>query len=245
MTVEIVEVLERSVQGRTRPYVCRGDDGDIYFVKGRAATRKGLIAEFVCAELAHRMRLPIAPYCLGYVGDDLIAASTDGYLADLGAGAVFASRRVVAVEFAPGHVELTPKDLAADIFLFDWWIHNGDRNLTYLGGNPNLLWDPSAETPVVIDHNLAFDDTVRGEDLRNHHVFSFGGPAALSDYIWCEQVKGRMWAALADWEEICAGIPEGWNFVDDERTIPVDFSLTEQLAKLRRPLEADFWQLRP
>jgi len=29
--VEIVEVIRRSAQGVTRPFICRGDDGKIYF----------------------------------------------------------------------------------------------------------------------------------------------------------------------------------------------------------------------
>lgn len=51
MSLTIVEVLERSVQGRTEPYVCRGDDGEVYFAKGRSATRRGLIAEWLCVRL--------------------------------------------------------------------------------------------------------------------------------------------------------------------------------------------------
>ena len=45
MSLVIVEVIERSIQGRTEPYICRGDDGEVYFVKGRSATRRGLINE--------------------------------------------------------------------------------------------------------------------------------------------------------------------------------------------------------
>ena len=52
MSLTIVEVLGRSSQGRTEPYVCRGDDGEVYFVKGRSATRPGLISEWLCARLA-------------------------------------------------------------------------------------------------------------------------------------------------------------------------------------------------
>ena len=37
MGVVIEEIIGRSVQGVTRPFICRGDDGIVYFVKGRGA----------------------------------------------------------------------------------------------------------------------------------------------------------------------------------------------------------------
>src|SRR5690606_29480112 len=98
MSLTIVEVLERSVQGRTEPYVCRGDDGEVYFVKGRSATRRGLIAEWLCACLGQEFGLPIAPYAIAHVPEELIEADLTGWLRDLGTGEVFASRRVNAVE---------------------------------------------------------------------------------------------------------------------------------------------------
>lgn len=42
MTVEIVEILRRSEQGMTKPFICRGDDGEIYFVKGQNAGHRSL-----------------------------------------------------------------------------------------------------------------------------------------------------------------------------------------------------------
>jgi hypothetical protein len=32
MTIEIIEIMGRSRQGITRPFICRGDDGHVYFV---------------------------------------------------------------------------------------------------------------------------------------------------------------------------------------------------------------------
>lgn len=37
MTVQIVEVIRRSEQGITLPYICRGDNDKVYFVKGIGA----------------------------------------------------------------------------------------------------------------------------------------------------------------------------------------------------------------
>lgn len=47
MPIQIVEILSRSIQGVTRPFVCRGEDGCTYFVKGHGAGRRSLIAEYV------------------------------------------------------------------------------------------------------------------------------------------------------------------------------------------------------
>ena len=37
MPIQIVEVLGRSIQGITRPFICRGEDDRTYFVKGQGA----------------------------------------------------------------------------------------------------------------------------------------------------------------------------------------------------------------
>lgn len=43
MPIQIVEVLGRSIQGITRPFICRGEDDRTYFVKGQGAGRRSLI----------------------------------------------------------------------------------------------------------------------------------------------------------------------------------------------------------
>ena len=156
MSLTVVEVLERSKQGRTEPYICRCNDGAVYFVKGRSATRFELIAEWLCAQLDKAFGLPIAPHAIATVPEELIEADLTGWLGKLGEGEVFASQRVGAVELTETHRELVPQKLRRDVIAFDWWVHNGDRNMTPKGGNPNLLWNPEAEgSLVVIDHNLA------------------------------------------------------------------------------------------
>ena len=91
MTLKVVEIIGRSEQGFTKPYICRCDDGEVYFVKGRSATRRGLINEWLCANLAEAFGLPIAPFALAEVPQELIEADLTGWLKGLGAGAVFAA----------------------------------------------------------------------------------------------------------------------------------------------------------
>lgn len=34
MSLEIVEIMGRAQQGVTQPFICRGEDDQVYFVKG-------------------------------------------------------------------------------------------------------------------------------------------------------------------------------------------------------------------
>ncbi|MFO1405603.1 MAG: HipA family kinase [Azonexus sp.] len=244
MSLTIVEVLERSVQGRTEPYLCRADDGKVYFVKGQSATRQGLAAEWLCACLAERFGLPVAPYCIATVPDELIEADLTGWLRDLGPGEVFASRRVAAVDLTDSHRHLVPEALRRDIVAFDWWVRNADRNLTAYGGNPNLLWNPEGEgSLVVIDHNLAFDPEFSPADFLQLHVFADDIRAMFSDYLLREAYAARFQAALGIWDEACHNVPDAWRFIDQERTLPVGFSLPAWRNLLERAATDSFWVL--
>ena len=97
-------------------------DGAIYFTKGRSATRRGLIAEWLCARLGQAFGLPIAPYAIADVPEELIEADLSGWLQDLGTGEVFASRRVSAVELTEVHRSLVPEEQRRDLLAFDGWV---------------------------------------------------------------------------------------------------------------------------
>lgn len=244
MSLNVVEILERSIQGKTRPYVCRCDDGEVYFVKGVSATRQGLIAEWLCARLAEKFGLPIAPYAIADVPVELIEADLSGWLRDLGTGEVFASRRVNALELNDVHRQLVPESLRRDVIAFDWWVRNGDRNLTVEGGNPNLLWNPSDDgSLVVIDHNLAFDLAFSEKEFLNLHVFADDIRLMFSDYLVRDAYAARFEAALGIWPEACDNVPESWGFIDPEQTIPVDYPLTKLRDLLDRAFTETFWQL--
>ncbi|MBI1905342.1 MAG: hypothetical protein HYS20_03730 [Rhodocyclales bacterium] len=91
-TVVIEEVLGRAQQGVTEPFICRGDDGALYFVKGIGAGRRSQICEWVAARLASLFDLPIAEYVLAEVPRELVAYSTFPDIQALGEGIVLASR---------------------------------------------------------------------------------------------------------------------------------------------------------
>jgi len=60
--IQIIEIIRRSDQGVTRPFLCRAEDGAIYFVKGRHAGHRSLICELLGGLLTENLRLPIAPF---------------------------------------------------------------------------------------------------------------------------------------------------------------------------------------
>ncbi len=82
--VQIVEIAGRSEQGMTRPFICRGDDGNAYFVKGIEAGRRSQVCEWIAGMLALELDLPIAPFEIVDVPEELVAASLD--YRELGAG---------------------------------------------------------------------------------------------------------------------------------------------------------------
>ena len=172
-TVVIEEVLDRARQGVTEPFICRGDDGQVYFVKGRSAGRRSLVCEWVASQLATAFGLPVAGYAVADVPEQLLASKVRPDIRDLGSGLVFASRQLPHVQ----ELSLTtrarvPPELARDVLVFDWWVRNEDRHLTELGGNPNLLWDVAEDELAVIDHNQAFDRDFRHGRFLESHVFA-------------------------------------------------------------------------
>lgn len=258
MMLTVVEVIGRSKQGRTEPYICRCDDGEVYFIKGRSATRKGLINEWLCANLAAAFNLPIAPFTLATVPEELMASDLTGWLRDLGVGEVFASKRVGATELTHAQLEHVPKQQRQDVLLFDWWIRNEDRCLTPHGGNVNLLWNPQSLAAqhvndengdigaglVVIDHNLAFDDTFSVINFCELHVFANDLPELFSDFLLRDAYRARLNHALATtWQSACDNLPPAWAYIDTEQTMPTDYPFSHVKAILDAALSNTFWTL--
>ena len=52
----IVEIKRRAEQGRTRPFLCRGDDDKWYWVKGNGAGKASLCREWLAGELTRESR---------------------------------------------------------------------------------------------------------------------------------------------------------------------------------------------
>ena len=241
----IVEVIGRSSQGKTRPFICRADDGHVYFVKGRYAGVRSLVCEWLAASLAKEFGLPIAPFAILSVSEDLVELghAAGEPLSDLGVGEVFGSQRCEFSELTMITADLVPTEVQADVAVFDWWIHNEDRTLTDNGGNPNLFWDAGDAKLWVVDHNLAFDTDFSPSRFMGTHVFSKGLRNAASDFIARTDYALRLSDALSAWSPAVAALPSTWHYVDPEQTIPLRMDFELMRTRLARCAFDDFWNL--
>jgi hypothetical protein len=240
MTVQILEITGRAIQGVTRPFICRGDNNEIYFVKGIGASRRSQICEWIAGQLAVRLGLPVAPFEIVDIPAELLPITSDA--ADLGEGPAFGSQKQIVVELSVSQRENVPQSVQRDVLAFDWWIRNADRTLTGHGGNPNLFWSTVTGKLVVIDHNQAFDPDFVVNDFLQLHVFASQRDALFGDWVLCQQYNAHFEAAMADWDVICHTIPDEWWFIDPQQTIPTQFDLDEVYSILMRFHDVTFWK---
>jgi len=243
MPIEIDEVLRRSEQGVTEPYICRGSDDKLYFVKGRGAGYDSLAKEWIAGQLARRLGLPIPRFDLVHVPEDLYEAGRDRSLRDLGAGLLFGSESVEnANEISILNIPETPEELQRDIAAFDWWIKNGDRTLTDAGGNPNILWSETRNCLFVIDHNLAFDESVTLNSQLQGHIFR----RSLAEICGAPMLQGhynvKFEEALSSLPDILGDIPARWHYVDEACSVASSLSLDHVEATLQRYRVPAFWE---
>jgi hypothetical protein len=239
-TIIIEEIQGRAKQGVTKPFICQGDDGAVYFVKGIGAGRRSQICEWVSAQLATAFGLPIADYVLAEVPIELVEIQVRADIGQLGAGIVFASRQIPhADELSVTTRDLVPTEVAMDILVFDWWVHNEDRHLTELGGNPNLLWDVRSDEVAVIDHNQAFDPGFDAARFIESHVFADYWNQVFSDHVERRRYGERLATALSGLEDIRATIPDSWWYVDEG--VPANVTWDEIASCLERCRREDFW----
>jgi hypothetical protein len=242
MTLEVVEVVRRSQQGVTQPFVCRADDGNLYFVKGKGAGYASLAREWLAGKLAIAFGLPIPSFAVLHVSGELYGSSSDGKLNDLGSGPVFGSMEVpMSNEISMTETGELGIDIRRDIAVFDWWIMNGDRTLSENGGNPNILWSLKSGGPHVIDHNVAFDPQITLSSLVRDHIFGHELSEIADTPYLQESFSERFRTCLEGWNEICGTMPERWRFLDDLCSIGTGFSDEQALTILRRHEIASMW----
>lgn len=243
MRIQIDEIIGRSTQGITKPFICRGDDGHIYFVKGRGAGRRSLICEWVAGSLGVRLGLPVAPFAIVEVPDALIRLGSRDDLGELGAGPAFGSRKLAVVELSISHLLHVPGEMQRAVLAFDWWVRNEDRTLSAAGGNPNLFWDVDGETLAIIDHNQAFDPNFSIANFVRLHAFHGQIDVLRGDWVTQQQYCARFDNAMAEWALICNTIPSEWWFIDSECTLPVDFDLASIHQQLLNCQDDAFWKV--
>lgn len=243
--MNIIEVISRSEQGMTHPFLCRGDDDLLYYVKGRYAGSRALCCEYVAGRLGLLLGLPIPNFQIAEVPTSLLKDSSREDIADLGSGLVFASQLVEdGQEITFGAVDRIDAELKRKVLLFDWWVRNEDRSLTHFGGNPNLLLTGKEGSLRVFDMNLAFDDTFDEARFWQSHVFNMC--IANWPMEFRSKMVGLMSTALAALSDIWRELPETWLYPQGDTSVPT----TLDLAMVRQTLERfeknpdEFWAIR-
>lgn len=226
----------------TRPFICRGDDDEIYFVKGIDAGRRSQICEWICGHLGTAFGLPVAPFEIVHVPAELLAIDSALQLSDLGTGPAFGSQQQHVTEITVKAASEVPNVLKRDVLLFDWWIKNDDRKLSARGGNPNLFWEPDDRELVVIDHNVALDSDLIFDEFIEYHIFKDELLNVFGDFVQRDEYTQRLSAALERWDQICSNIPAEWFFLDAEMLDPISLDLGEVHALLKRFWNEDFWK---
>lgn len=235
----IIELSGRTDQGMTKPYRCLADDGHRYYVKSEGAGWRSLVAEWVAGRLAVELGLPVPALvqvdvdpCLS----DILRADGDR---DLAPGLAFGSRMVEPVrEFDPSLVQSCGPRFRQDLLAFDWWVHNADRTLGKLSGNPNLLWNLQNQQPVVIDHNMAFDPDFDANQFLQSHVFSADWLAIAGDMVMRAEYEHRFAGLLGHLDAIWGEVPHNWVFREDGSPRATKKEFQAQLARFESP---GFW----
>lgn len=207
--ISVVEILYQMKQGATAPYLCLADNDKKYIIKRQRAGFEGCIKEWLLGNLGQLFGLPIPDCQLVDIEYGLLEYN-DLYLSEIGEGTAFASEFITDLqEVNYLHLSSASVETLRDLYVFDYWIRNADRNLTELGGNPNLFYKQSNFDVIVLDHNLAFDDEFLDEDHKQLHVCQRFWPAQL-DFEVQQKYEEKMKNALQSWDDLISKIPNDW-----------------------------------
>jgi len=241
----ITEIVRRSEQGVTRPFLCRSADGAGWFVKGLVgAGAEALRAEWIGGTLAKALRLPIPQFAVVDVDEALVEVSAVDDAHELGRRYAFGSRAVAgAEEITYTQAVALPLEWKARVLLFDWWICHEDRILSPLGGNPNLLTtgrDPVE--PWLIDHHSAFDREFDAARFWKNHIFA--DSRAVWTNAWRKRETRRLKKAATRLNAAWEALPEVWLPGDEiENTSVLERNRLAEI--LLRPVAAPaaFWNI--
>lgn len=74
--IQIIEITRQASQGRSEPYLCVGEDGLNYYVKGRQSGLPTRINEWICAHLGRAIGLPIPDFRLAEITSELLGVTS-------------------------------------------------------------------------------------------------------------------------------------------------------------------------
>lgn len=204
--LELVEIIGFSDQGKSKPYLCRGEDEKLYYVKGQNASSSARCREWIVGHLAKAFGLPVPPFCLVNVSPELLA-ETPAEWQNIGTGVAFASSSQQGYQwFELGFVDSVEQDLRRDLVVFDWWVRNQDRE----ENNTNLLWDHVSKSLLAIDFDASFDSSFFPTFFLNYHVFAQDWAEVSGDCLLRLEYELRLTKALAVFQNACDNLPLAW-----------------------------------
>lgn len=224
--IQIIEVIDKMTQGMSEPILCKCENNEEYIVKGLGAGRSSQISEWICANLARGLDLPIADFALVEV-PEVLYDELPSHLRSIGSGVAFGSKKVQGPSWFEGvGVGHVCKGLQRKTLVFDLWIKNMDRTRA----NPNLLYQAESEQLVIIDHNLAFDKDFNLSDFLDTHVFAHCFADIVSDLVVRAEMEVWLQKALASLDKICNNLPTEWEWsnVECDRPVNYDFEFMRQ-----------------
>lgn len=102
--LQIQTIMDRAEQGITSPFICMAENSLEYFVKGLHATRASQINEWIGGNIAQALSLPVAPFDLLEVGEELYE-ELPARMKEIGKGICFGSQT------QKGYALLEPADI--------------------------------------------------------------------------------------------------------------------------------------
>lgn len=154
--------------GSTNPYhmICDGEPYVVKFMQNPEGPR-ALVNEYISANLALMLNLPIAEPAIVEISTELIESSQE--LKELGVepGIHFGSKKIKRV-YPITNKQLVDiadnKHVIPDILIFDHWIGNKDRGAN--SGNLLIAQEGNAIEIKVIDHTHVFDLEILWNDIQ-------------------------------------------------------------------------------
>ncbi|EKO3640522.1 hypothetical protein M3898_000620 [Vibrio metschnikovii] len=230
--IYIEQIIRETNQGQTSPYLCKDDNSETYIVKGSRTTGLGLAKEWVCARLGEAFGLPIPPYTIAWVDSPFLESGYGLYEYN------FASKFISGIQdITLVTLKQVPQNIVNDLYIFDYWIQNADRNLTECGGNPNLFVDQRNGAVYVLDHNLAFDETFCVEQHKALHVCHCRQEWTSLIEVDRQTYTVRFEKALSLLDSIMEEIPDDWLVMTTREELKDSL-----LAILQRYKQDKFWE---
>ena len=235
--MDVIELIQRTEQGMTSPWIARLDDNLLYYIKGQQALCRGLVIELLCAELGVLLGLPVPPYKVAYLDPSLLKYNQEAFKDfDGEIYEVFASRQVEEFqEIKYSEIANVSEAEAKLLFFFDYLIQNEDRTLGRLGGNPNLLFNSLTNEIAVIDHNLGFDINFNFDSYKEHHIFSSLWYCPQRDLHLIPELRAKLPNLIQQLRAYVDDIPQEW--LENQPKL-----IEEIFNRLELYKEDDFWE---